>query len=309
MENFDHGLISGSSMVGWRSSLDEEVYDNLEVEPELQDPMPPSKFHSVLPDDAVVQKVVMLNADCLTYTLVKFISFNNRTNRVLFEKALQGKVYTLDLTGIPSPKVVRQCLHSLFLLVGGNQLRRQELVHNRLLKKQKAADPDVDARMQGFEYIREHGPCSNSSGEFVIFADIETRRKDSPIHGWDRGTVKEFLRALLQGRMNAQVLTFFPLTLKDITGWVLDEVLIHVLPHVHKCALVWQGKSGIGKTPLAKTIAFVMSDYALSRDGAIGTPSMRTTKDFDFLKGEPGNKYVPLVYDDGSLHKDWMYTK
>ena len=68
-----------------RSYLGEEVYDNLELEPELLDPMPPSGFHAVLPDDAVVQKAVLLDGDGLTYTLVKFISFSNRTNRVLFD--------------------------------------------------------------------------------------------------------------------------------------------------------------------------------------------------------------------------------
>ena len=189
--------------------------------------------------------------------------------------------------------MVRQCLHALFVMLGGKQLRAQELINNvaakKKKKKKKTVDPDVDDRMKGFDFMRDHGPTSNAQGEFVIFADIETRRKDSPICGWDRGTVKEYLRALLQGRMNAAVLSYFPLTIKDITGWVLDDVLVHVLPYIHKCGVIWQGKSGIGKTPLAKTLAFAMSEFALSRDGVVGRPSMRTTKDFDFLKGEPGS--------------------
>ena len=82
-----------------------EVYDALATEPDLFDKAPPSGFHDDLPDGAVVQKSLTLNSDGSTYTLVKFISFEGRINRASFEHALEGKVFTLDLTGVPSPKV------------------------------------------------------------------------------------------------------------------------------------------------------------------------------------------------------------
>ena len=65
--------------------------------------------------------------------------------------------------------------------------------------------------------------------------------------------------------------------------------------------LILQGQTGIGKTRLARSIAFALSQYYITEDGKNMEPSIRSCSCLDMLRTEPGVRHKPVIYDDDPL--------
>lgn len=184
-------------------------------------------------------------------------------------------------------------------LLGGFQVRYWQVVAKGLAKTSAMT---TTARAVGFKFIKEEGPKANNGNQFVEWTEHHVN-EPSPIQGWDRGLVKESLRNYAAGKVLAKTITGFPLTLKDIVPWFFHDVLINFLRDFEGHSIMWLGRSGIGKTPAAKTVAHAVSLYMLERDSVEDEPGFRTTKHIDFFRSEPGSIYKPDIFDDGVLAK------
>ena len=96
--------------------------------------------------------------------------------------------------------------------------------------------------------------------------------------------------------------TQYSLTLKDLQGWFLDDVLIPLLPDLKDKSLVFMGLAEKGKTPAAQAIAMAFSEYWILVDAKDDIlPSFRLSNSLDHLRGEPGIKYRPDILDDADV--------
>lgn len=184
--------------------------------------------------------------------------------------------------------------------LGGFQVRYYVLQP----KYAKGPCKEAESLRAGFEYIKKHRPQSNMENEFVEFAEIHTNT-DAPIKGWNPGLVKESLRNLAKSGSQARTLHFYPITLKDVSGWFLDSVLSKILPTMRHKGLLMLGKAGRGKSPVAIVLAFLYSAYYIKLNGVEDDrkPSCRSAVDMDFFREEPGTVFKPCIFDDGPLQK------
>ena len=60
-------------------------------------------------------------------------------------------------------------------------------------------------------------------------------------------------------------------------------------------------ENGIGKTPVAVILAFMLARYWISQDEAEVDTEVRLVPDLDFLRGDPGTKHTPFIFDDGDM--------
>ena len=64
-------------------------------------------------------------------------------------------------------------------------------------------------------------------------------------------------------------------------------------------------RSGIGKTPLSRSLAMAVSEYVIDRDETEGSfPSYRCGNHLDFFRGTLGFVAQPCIYDDGDTPSD-----
>ena len=123
----------------------------------------------------------------------------------------------------------------------------------------------------------------------------------TPIEGWNRDLVMSSLRNHASGGLTTASLSGYPITLRDMKRWVLDEIVAPFLGCAAEFGLILQGQTGIGKTPLARALATALSQYYIEDDSKDMEPSIRSCSCLDMLRTEPGAKYKPVVYDDGPL--------
>ena len=94
--------------------------------------------------------------------------------------------------------------------------------------------------------------------------------------------------------MQADTISEWPLTLADFTPWALNTVFAPLLPHLIEHALIWIGKSEVGKSPASYTLSHLMSAFWLLQEGrAEDPPSFQTAS---------GRRNKPRVFDDGNLY-------
>ena len=100
---------------------------------------------------------------------------------------------------------------------------------------------------------------------------------------------RKSLRNLSQDGVLAQVHTEWPLTLYDIDVRIL-KALAPLFPTFSEKALGLHGEPGVGKTPVARSVAMAMSRYHIRRIGKVGKvePSFRQASEFDFSRGQSG---------------------
>ncbi|CAK0884696.1 unnamed protein product [Prorocentrum cordatum] len=199
----------------------------------------------------------------------------------------------------------RNAICYLLEKLGGLQIRFSTLTATA--KPAKRAT-EWDKKQEGHRYIEKKGPKSNNSNQFMEFADKEINDPQSKIYGWEEPRVVQALRNHASGRINAKHRSVWVLTLKDFEPWFINEVLVKILPTLHRNGVLWIGKTRVGKSTTSKTLAFLMSMLeidALEGDDREGAPepSIVTANHFDFFKGEPVERAPPAVFDDGGLHK------
>ena len=135
-------------------------------------------------------------------------------------------------------------------------------------KRTKKPTPTQQSLQEGFTYIRDHGPMANNQNQMTE---------------WTAS------------------LSCYPITLRDMKLWVLDEIVAPFLGCATEFGLILQGQTGIGKTPLARALATALSQYHIEDDAKDMEPSIRSCSCLDMPRTEPGAKYKPVVYDDGPL--------
>ncbi|CAE7440817.1 unnamed protein product [Symbiodinium natans] len=235
--------------------------------------------------------------DCV---ILKCYTFENKTNIRTVEDIAYGTLKMIDFT--PNFRAGPLAI----------QLMLKEMSHWMAYYTQISPKPpkepkpkqETDDLQNGFAYIKSNGPRTNMGNQQIEWAEIETKRAESPLHGWSAGLVKECLRGLTSGNVYAKTVEKFYLTLHDLSGWLLDEVLVHLLGELKAKTLVFLGLAEKGKTPAAEAIAMAVSEYHLLRDNLDPTirPGFRICASLDQLRGESGEKHRPDILDDPDMN-------
>ena len=183
--------------------------------------------------------------------------------------------------------------------LGGFQVRYQKLVSAGASSKMPKETEDI---RKGFAYIHQFGPEENSDGQFTVWTEEQVNDPNGPLHKWDKGTIKEFLRCLADQGSQANTIKEWPLTFKSITPWALNTILAPILPHVMSHSVIWIGKSQVGKSPVSYTLSSVVSAYWLIQEEKEGSPCFQTCNHLDYFRKQKGRRTKPRVFDDGNLN-------
>lgn len=248
------------------------------------------------------------------YTTQLFILPNNKgTNDIVKHVRFDGATRVLDSTihtmcqgqgfEIEYNKHCREgtkALQYMLEQLGGFQVKYNSLVPAGGGNKIPKEEADLQS---GFDFIRAHGPSDSADAKFIIWTEIQINKNTSPIYGWDKGLVKETLRSLAEGGHLAKTIENWPLTLKSFKPWVLNTIVFPLLSFLVEHGVVWLGKAGVGKSPLAYTISTLMSAFwILQGEHKDKKPSFQVANHLDYFRGERGCRAKPRVFDDGNLN-------
>lgn len=86
--------------------------------------------------------------------------------------------------------------------MGGMQIR----MWNVLPKSEKKTTLHQAAREQGYKFIRDHGPRSNNSNQFMEWTDERVHLPGGKLEGWQEGKVKEAFNTCFRGRQKAKTI-------------------------------------------------------------------------------------------------------
>ena len=257
--------------------------------------------------------MLKVNGDiALPYTMQAFVVPKSDGTKVLLKHIILDKDFKMKVDDIQ-----QTCHGELKLLNYGrhnrNGSKSLQMMLERLpgfqvlyFKLASVAGPkkatDKASQDIGFAYIRDHGPKSNIDNKATEFAEIHTKDPDSPIFGWAPSLVERSCLNYGKGLVAARKQSFYHLTLKDVKGWFLDLVLAKILGSFMTTTFMFLGVSGIGKSPLGKILAMLISCFWIQRDAMEEIePGFRLTNNFEHLRHEPGSKYVSEMFDDGDL--------
>ena len=239
---------SGIDMARVQACMSENRYDD------LPSPFGPKK---PLPDSYKLQ-IAIVHTSATHCTIIKQYICNVIINIRCLEDYMYGKLFLVDLS--PNYRSGPIALQYMIGRMSNWFAGYWKLVPKAKESKEKEKKP-VDSLQAGFDYIRTEGPRSNLANRQVEWAEIEVNRPDGPLMGWSAGLVKECLRSHTCCNVYSKPITNYFLTLHDISGWVLGEVLVHILGDLQSKTLVMMGLAEKGKTPLAQAIAMAVSEY------------------------------------------------
>ena len=115
--------------------------------------------------------------------------------------------------------------------------------------------------------------------------------------------MKEFLRCLADQGSQSNTISDWPLSLVDFKPWALNLIVTPLLPFVLEHAIIWIGKSEIGKSPLSYTMANLMSAFwKIQKNSPDDKPCFQTANHLDYFRKERGRRTKPRVVDDGNLN-------
>ena len=280
LDNVDFGLLEEHML--------QNKYDDL-----------PAPFAPKVPLHKSYKMQIAIMKSSMTHCVVlKQFIFPEKTSLRNVNEIAHGTVYLLDYT--PNYRVGPLAVQCMLKKMSHWFAHYTQLTPKVPTKDNKPKQDQNDLRV-GFDYIRAQGPKTNVNNQQTEWAEIETHRSDSPLNGWSAGLVKECLRSLSTGNVHAKPDHKFPLTLHDIAGWFLGDVLIHILGDLRSKTIVFMGLAEKGKTPIAQAIAMCFSEYLILKDGMESeySPGFRICSSLDQLRGESGLKYRPDILDDG----------
>ena len=215
--------------------------------------------------------------------------------------ALKSDTYMLDVTVLDGRGKTPVVMQQLFMGLGGNQVLDGTLTEIPV-KKPRKQSASQQSLQEGFQYIRDNGPRCNNQNQMTEWCELHiVEGSGSIIEGWSRDLVMSSLRNYASGSMTATSLSDYPLTLRDLRQWVLDEVIVPFLRFAPEHGLILQGQTGIGKTPMARALSMALSQFYITAESLDMEPSIRSCACLDMLRTEPGVKHKPVIYDDGPL--------
>ena len=228
-------------------------------------------------------------------TVLKYYHCTAKMSLSTLDDYIVGKAYLVDLA--PSYKVGPIAIQYILTRISNWFASCWRLEPKA--KEHKEKKP-ANALQAGFDFIRNEGPRTNIGNRQVEWAEIEVNRTDGPLSGWSAGLVKECLRNHSNSQVYSKPQTDFYLTLYDIAGWFLDDVLVNILGDLQNKTLVMMGFAEKGKTPVAQAIAMAMSEYHILRNSKEKDmqPSFRLCASLDQLRGDSGCVERPDILDD-----------
>ena len=288
------------------AAFDKEELVTLTHKGESRRMVAPFKPKMVIEDTYIMQTIVVPDDDGNTkVTVVKHYVFDKKIDVRLLEKMAWGQPHAIDYGSNfrAGTKAVQRMMSGL----GGWQIAWFVLkpVNTKVRKTRQRIN-------SGFQHIRKNSPKTSLDNAIIEWTETELADSESPIFGWSAGLVKESIKSYRSSAMVATKTTFFPLHMRNIAGWFLDDVLIpYVLKYLFVGGLVQIGEPGKGKTPIAEILAFQLSLYSIleefSKTGQCSAEvAYKITSNMDFLRGEPGSKFLPIVVDDLDLPAELM---
>ena len=222
------------------------------------------------------------------YHIVKHVKFvdNTKVNHQTILRMVHCRALEINLQ-----KHFREgsrALQHLLESLGGFQVRYMRLIPTGSSSKPPKETEDIRA---GFTFIKQSGPEENSEGQFTEWTEEQVNDPNSPLFKWDRGVIKEFLRNLADQSSRANTIKDWPLTLKSITPWALNHVVGPVLPHILEHAIIWIGRSRVGKSPISYTISAVTSAFWLVQEERDDKPMFQTCNRLDYFPQGEGASY------------------
>lgn len=93
------------------------------------------------------------------------------------------------------------------------------------------------------------------------------------------------LNELASAQVTAKPTRFYPITLKDLRPWFLNNVLLPCVTDILQKSLVFLGKAGKGKSVVAFALSMAVSLYHIIADEVEGVePGFRKAEDMDFFR-------------------------
>jgi len=163
---------------------------------------------------------------------------------------------------------------------------------------------DENAIQAGFDFIKQHGPKTDLDNLATIFAEVHTEKEGCLIYGWSKQLVVRSCLNYGKGTIAARRKSFKHLTLFDICSWFLDLILVQCIGLFLTTTFTFLGDADVGKSPLIKVLAMLVSFFHIDNDGLDKEPGFRICNSFEHLRHEAGTKEDSEVYDDGFLEQE-----
>lgn len=188
----------------------------------------------------------------------------------------------------------------LFEQLGGFQIRYWQL-EGSISGRVSNVDEDLEAIDRGFDLIegafrrREVVP----SGLCLLrWITKQINTPDGPLYKWSERLVeKAFSRLSNEGTLAKEV-TNCPYTLKSFQPFLVDTILVDLVPHLTTRSIGFVGKAGCGKSPVVEGLACAFSRYWKKKNKLEGAASYRVACDLDFFRGDVGTVDRPDALDD-----------
>ena len=209
-----------------------------------------------------------------------------------------GEVLVLDPLAVKTARLVAPLIHQMMSNITGEFLSTHSLVRSGRI----SGNPSADEVKDGFAYIKENCPMTNSDNQALQCVELERNDPNSKIFGWRETLIEKAIRNLRHGGSLAKVVENYPMTLFDFKNWVVEDVIVPILRNCRAKATMLIGVSELGKTPLALALSNAISGYWRNVRSESDLPiGCRTASHLDFFREEPTSIAIPSVFDDGDM--------
>ncbi|CAK9021514.1 Uncharacterized protein SCF082_LOCUS15385, partial [Durusdinium trenchii] len=186
--------------------------------------------------------------------------------------------------------------------LGGHQFRHFSLSVEKVRSNKARAPQGEDEQDARWDFIISNGERDKENLKQMRWIHRHIQKEGSPIHGWNEKLVQRALDCLANDGCLAKLSDRYDLTIQAIQPEILT-ILEDLLPHLRGHSLWLLGESGVGKTPLARILSMMFSQY----HG--GNGQFRSAPEFDFFRGIFFDKATPAIFDDGEIGNETIKKK
>ena len=160
-------------------------------------------------------------------------------------------------------------------------------------------DPAPNQLRDGIAYINMKAPLANAQNEQYLWILLNVRDEDSPIYGWPEGKVQRACTHLVQNKVQAAAIFFFPLLLMDMKATIWEQLVPLLFPWLMDHGLIILGVPNIGKTPMAIMFGLALSRHIIHAKMLEGEKAtVRKCKQMDGLRDNTGKPHEVICLDD-----------
>lgn len=202
---------------------------------------PPFSLATDYDDPYTMEFIVAENEGGETVTIVKHILYTKRVKLAMVRSHLRGVGHVIDYN-----KNFRTSAKAFaYMMDNVGQWQVRYLLSAATGPAKSKSETQVN---EGFDFIEQHAPRQNSRNQMTRWVEIQINSPESPLHGWSAGLVEKCARNLASSKDLALVTHKYPLTLKAIRGYWLDNVFYKVLKTSDTNSLLLLGEAGMGKS-------------------------------------------------------------